>query len=166
MNKAKFLTVWVSLTAAWLLADSRASNAQERIPFELHRWLQPQSWMREGDQPVVSLGQPGEFDDTHIFAPCGQQENELFRLWYCGSRGRVEERVFEVGLALSPDGRKFEKSGDNPVFRFGDGKHSILTPTIIREDGKWRMWFAARTNDLGRLCIPRGAPLCDAGNEW
>jgi hypothetical protein len=51
--------------------------------------------------------------------------------------------VFELGLATSRDGQRFEKVGNNPVFRFGDGEHSVLTPTILRDEGKWRMWFSA-----------------------
>jgi len=63
----------------------------------------------------------------------------------------VDQRVFRLGLAQSGDGKSFEKSEANPVFGFGDDKHSVLTPTILchpdgavlREDGKLRMWFSA-----------------------
>jgi hypothetical protein len=74
-----------------------------------------------------------------------------YHLWYCGSTGIVAERVFDLGLATSRDGRRFEKHSPNPVFRFGDGKHSILTATLLRrpdgsllrENGKLRMWFSS-----------------------
>ncbi len=115
------------------------------------RWLQPQDWKRDTEGPIIKLGDDGAFDDMHIFAPCVAWEDEQFRLWYCGSRGTVKERVFRLGLATSKDGRVFEKHLDNPVFEFGDGKHSILTPTLLRnadgsllrEDGQMRMWFSA-----------------------
>jgi len=75
----------------------------------------------------------------------------FFALWYCGSRGAVAERVFRLGLATSRDGRRFDKSPSNPVFEFGDGKHSVLTPAVLRSpdggvlrhEGKLRMWFSA-----------------------
>jgi predicted GH43/DUF377 family glycosyl hydrolase len=132
------------LVLALLAAPAADCPAQgSRVPAELQRWLQPQSWERNGNGPVLGLGAPGEFDDMHLFAPCVRHEDDRFWLWYSGSRGKVAERVFELGLASSRDGRQFDKVADNPVFRFGDGRHSVLTPTVLREDGQWRMWFAA-----------------------
>ena len=119
---------------------------------EVDRWLQAeQAWERDTDGPVVSLGTRGQFDDTHIFAPMVARENDRFLLWYCGSRGSVAERVFRMGLATSRDGRTFAGHEENPVFSFGDGKHSILTPTLLRhpdgnalrENGRLRMWFSS-----------------------
>ncbi|MEW6304164.1 MAG: acetylxylan esterase [Verrucomicrobiota bacterium] len=130
----------LALAFCWLAA--LAAFAQP-VPPDLHRWLAPQTWQRDTDGPVISLGHAGAFDDTHLFAPCVDSQDNVFRLWYCGSRGKVEERVFDLGLATSKDGRAFEKFANNPVFRFGDGKHSILTPTILRDGGKLRMWFSA-----------------------
>ncbi len=121
-------------------------------PPELHRWLaSPQAWVRDTQRPILSLGQPGSLDDTHIFAPAVAYEEDLFKLWYCGSRGAVDQRVFRLGLATSCDGRSFQRHGDQPVYEFADGKHSILTPTLLRrsdgttlrEDGKLRLWFSS-----------------------
>ena len=78
-------------------------------------------------------------------------ENGKYHLWYCGSRGTVAERVFRLGLAVGRDGRTFPERSREAVFEFGDGEHSILTPTllrnpdgsVLREDGKLRMWFSS-----------------------
>jgi len=119
---------------------------------DLNRWLQKkQDWQRDTDGPIVSLGKPGAFDDTHIFAPMVSLEDDIFRLWYCGSTASVQQRVFKMGLATSRDGRQFAAHGKNPIYGFADGKHSVLTPTLlrnpdgstIREDGKLRMWFCS-----------------------
>lgn len=118
---------------------------------DMDRWLAPQDWTRDTDKPVVSLGAAGEFDDMHLLAPVVTRENDGFRLWYCGSRGKVAERVFRLGLATSADGKTFTKHPGGPVFDFGDARHSILTPTLlraldgtpVREDGKMRMWFSS-----------------------
>ena len=120
------------------------------VPRELTKWLGPQKWQRDVDGPIVSLGEAGQFDDTHIFAPAVAFENDRFSLWYCGSRGSVAERVFQLGLATSSDGRRFTKHKE-PVFEFGDGRHSILTPTLLRspngatlrENRRLRMWFSS-----------------------
>lgn len=127
-------------------------DGQAELPPKLRPWLAaPQNWHRDCNGPVVSLGEPGTFDDKHIFAPAVAVEDGRFRLWYSGSRGSVAERVFRLGLATSQDGCHFCKHAGNPVYEFGDGKHSILTPTLLRrgdgsplrEAGKLRMWFSS-----------------------
>jgi len=117
----------------------------------LERWLGPQQWTHDTDRPVISLGPSGAFDDQHIFAPCVIRENARYLLWYCGSRGTVEDRVFGLGLFIGADGRNFERHAENPVLTFDDKRHSVLTPTLladvhgtpIREEGKLRMWFSS-----------------------
>lgn len=141
------------------LAMALAAPAVAEYPRELARWFEPQAWQRDVDAPIVSLGEAGEFDDMHIFAPAAAEENGRFLLWYSGSRGTPGNRVFRLGLASGADGKRFEKSGDNPVFEFGDGAHSVLTPallrnpdgTVHREAGKLRMWFSAATLGKGGL---------------
>jgi dienelactone hydrolase/predicted GH43/DUF377 family glycosyl hydrolase len=139
MNQFRLIVIFV--TTISLTPPGVADEAQ--VPRELQRWLSPQEWVRDRNEPVIRLGGSAEFDAQHVFAPCVVRDSEQFRLWYCGSRGTVAERVFELGLAVSSDGRDFAKFDGNPVYRFGDGKHSILTPTILRDNDQWRMWFAA-----------------------
>ncbi len=138
-------------------------EARREVPPELDRWLQPQDWRRDTDGPVLSLGAAGDFDDTHIFAPCVVKLDDGYRLWYSGSTGAVEERVFHLGLAKSDDGRNFQRASTLPVFRFGDDKHSVLTSTLLRnsdgtpqrEDDKLRLWFSSTdfVNGSGRHAL-------------
>lgn len=132
--------------------SSAGENARNGVASKaLSRWLVPQRWKRDTPGAVLRLGKRGAFDDRHIFAPCVARENKSYRMWYCGSRGTVANRVFSVGLAESADGRTFRRSSSTPVFDFGDGKHSILTPTLLRnpdgsvrrENGRLRMWFSS-----------------------
>ncbi len=128
-----------------------SSTAPAAPKTDLARWLAPQPWRRDVDRPVVALGSPGEFDDTHLFAPCVARMDDRFWLWYCGSRDEVSRRVFKLGLATSPDGRRFTKHPQGPVLAMPDGEHSVLTPTLlrrtdgepIRENGRLRMWFSS-----------------------
>ncbi len=134
-----------------ILLANPAPAAEPKVPKAVVPWLAPQNWIRDTDGPALSLGSESAFDDTHIFAPCVVRSGERFDLYYCGSRVSVAERVFHVGLATSADGGKFTRVKANPIFEFGDGKHSILTPTILRDttgavtldQGKWRMWFSS-----------------------
>lgn len=69
-----------------------ACPADDAVSPELQRWLQPQEWVRDRTEPVLALGRAGEFDAMHIFAPCVARDTDQFRLWYCGSRGKVAAR--------------------------------------------------------------------------
>ena len=143
MNRAIYSSLFLAATAVSAVGDE--------WPDELNAWLTPQSWERDTDGPVLCLGEPGHFDDTHIFAPTVIRENDRYLMWYCGSRGTVNERVFRLGLATSDNGRDFGRHKKNPVFAFGDDRHSVLTPTLLRrpngqvlhEDGRLRMWFSS-----------------------
>ena len=88
-----------------VLAPLGQSQGADEPPPTLMRWLGPQNWVRDVDRPVVELGQPGQFDDRHIFAPCVAQIDGQFLLWYSGSSKDVANRVFSLGLATSDDGQ-------------------------------------------------------------
>ncbi len=128
-----------------------AKGARAETPAEFKRWFAEQTWERDTDGPIISLGERGDFDDSHIFAPAVAKTGRGFQLWYCGSRGTVGQRVFKLGLATSKDGRAFEKHSSNPVFTFGNKKDSILTPTVLRnpngttlrENDSLRIWFSS-----------------------
>ncbi|HEX2474841.1 MAG TPA: hypothetical protein VHK01_08850 [Lacipirellulaceae bacterium] len=142
-----------------ILADDAISSASKA-------WLGPQNWVRDLDEPTLSLGEPGAFDDTHLFAPMVLREDDHYRLWYCGSTGLAHDvaptrvpdrRLFKIGLATSDDGLRFKKYAANPIFQIDSHARSILTPTIlrdadgrpVREAGKLRMWFTSGDLSVG-----------------
>src|SRR5262245_42144558 len=144
---------WV--VALWAAVGS-LMPARAQPPRELAKWLGPQRWEKDVAGPILSLGAAGAFDDMHIFAPAVIKEKDHYLLWYNGSRGTRTMRVFRLGLATSKDGKAFERSEKNPVLEFKDGVRSVLTPallrqgdgTVLREDGKLRLWHSAA--DLAR----------------
>lgn len=75
----------------------------------LDRWLALQEWTRDTDGPVVSLGAKGDFDDMHLLGPMAVREEGKFRFWFCGSSGKVADRVFSLELASGEDGTHFTK---------------------------------------------------------
>jgi predicted GH43/DUF377 family glycosyl hydrolase len=157
---------------AMLLGWLSLASAQSPPP-EVARWLAPQAWERDVDGPIVSLGEPGRFDDMHIFAPAVTEEAGRFLMWYCGSRGTPGNRVFRLGLATSNDGKSFQKHEANPVLQFADGAHSVLAPallrnadgSLLRENGKQRMWFASATLGKGGLHRLHQSTSAD-GIQW
>src|SRR6187397_1576512 len=73
------------------LGTSQSLADETNVPYELRPWLQTQQWVRENSEPIVQLGKSGQFDDMHLFAPCVVHEDRQYRLFYCGSRGSVEQ---------------------------------------------------------------------------
>lgn len=139
----------LAATAVFWSATLEPAEAQS-IDALLKRYS-TQEWRRDVGEPVIRLGAPGDFDDTHVLSPCVAKIGRRYFLWYVGSQGKVADRVFRLGLAVSDDGREFQKHASGPVLQFSDGKRSILTPTLlaqnngvpVRDNGKLRMWFAA-----------------------
>jgi hypothetical protein len=114
----------------------------------------PQRWVRDSPGPVLSLGDPGAFDDAHLFAPCVTFDSARarYRMWYCGSRGAVNARVFRLGHATSNDGVRFTRS-PAPVFEMPEPTLSILTPAMLTQpDGTLSMWFSCA--DLTKRADP------------
>lgn len=137
-------------------------------------WLAgPQVWRYDTEEPVLELGEAGAFDDTHVFAPCVYFEDGQYTMFYSGSQGAVADRVFRMGRAVSTDGVHFTKD-NGPVFEFGDGRHSILTPTllrgengaVLRENGRLQLWFASA--DMTQSGAPHALYRSDSadGTTW
>ncbi len=158
-----------------------AGRVSGQQPPELVPWLTDQIWHRDVDGPVLSLGSPGEFDDTHIFAPTVARENGKYLMWYCGSRGFAhdlavtrtrDERIFSLGLATSDDGRHFVRH-PGPVLTLPTPRLSILTPAILRdskgnvlrEQNKMRMWFTSAGIGGGQSHAVQQSISSD-GIEW
>jgi hypothetical protein len=82
--------------------------------------------------------------------------------------------VFDLGLAASSNGRSFQKDSANPVFRFGDGRHSVVTATLLRnsdgtplrEDGQLRMSFTAADLTAGTGRHSLHETRSDDGINW
>ena len=117
-------------------------------------------WIRDGS-PALELGNAGSFDDAHVLAPFVVYEEGRYTMWYSGSRSIAEnERVFELGVAVSDTGCRFDRLRSHPVLEWHEPGGSILTPcllrasdgSLLRESGRLRMWFS-----VTHFAIP-GAP--------
>lgn len=136
-----------------LLAGCAANDAGSGVRPAALRPL-PVEWQRPLARPCISLGREGEFDSHHLHAPAvvlSETQGRIhYRMFYCGS-GPEPNRLFKIGLADSRDGLAWQKRPGGPVLAFGDGKTSLVTPSILRdpaageagERGRLRMWVAA-----------------------
>lgn len=95
-----------------------------------------------GDQPIVSKGQPGTWDDRFTDPGAVIYHDGMFHMFRNGFRGFPAES--QVGYVTSPDGFTWTKQGDEPVFETNDipyAKIAMYASSVIWEDGCWVLFF-------------------------
>ena len=97
--------------------------------------------------PLVAPGPAGAFDDSGAAMGCLVVQGTARWLYYLG--WNISDRSVpwrnSIGLAISEDdGRRFAKVADTPVVGRNDiDPHSLSYPWILREQGRWRMWYGS-----------------------
>lgn len=114
-------------------------------------------WRRYGDDPVLGLGNPGEWDENYAtFGTVARDQDGDWHLWYSGGVSASNEGI---GYASSDDGIHWTKDPENPILHITDGVPwrdvRTYTPSVLisptRFDGHGeaallKMWFSGRTN--------------------
>jgi predicted GH43/DUF377 family glycosyl hydrolase len=98
-------------------------------------------WQRRSGKPVLSPEKPWE--KVAVMCPhvLYDKEGKLYRMWYSGGEQGEHNAI---GYATSPDGMKWTKHKDNPVFR-PDPKNAwekdrVTGCQVIRQGG-WHLMF-------------------------
>jgi hypothetical protein len=100
------------------------------------------------DQPILTSGKIGTFDDSGIM-PCSliEKEDKIY-LYYTGWNQSVTVPYRNsIGLAVSTDGGiSFQRAFDGPIVdRNMYEPYLAITPYVYREDNDWHMWYASGT---------------------
>lgn len=98
------------------------------------------------EQPILSLGALGEFDEFGTYPVSVTREGDEIRAYYAGWT-RCESVPFNVaiGVAVSRDGGKsFEKLGTGPVLSYTLDEPFVLSgPKVRRFNGQWQLFYIA-----------------------
>jgi hypothetical protein len=109
---------------------------------------QPENVLYVHDQPILSLGRPGTFDDSGIMPSWIVNHQNKKYLYYMGWNVKVSVPYHvSIGLAVSEDGgRSFEKVSEGPLMDRSIEEPFFSTgPCVLREEERWRMWYASVT---------------------
>ena len=87
-------------------------------------------WVRYEHNPVLNLGDAGEFDDTRIQKGEVLIINDEFHLWYTGRSSSIAA----LGYATSPDGINWTKYSGNPVMSPEYLVHFITCGMVVGTD--------------------------------
>ncbi|GAB2909375.1 glycoside hydrolase family protein [Paralcaligenes ginsengisoli] len=102
--------------------------------------------LRISEQPILSLGGLGEFDEFGTYPVSVIRDGEDVRAYYAGWT-RCESVPFNVaiGCAISKDGGKtFKKLGNGPVLGYSLDEPFVLSgPKIRRFNDLWYLWYIA-----------------------
>lgn len=100
------------------------------------------------DDVAVPIGTAGTFDDRGATSSCAVIDDYRVLLYYTGwNVGVTVPFYLEIGCAVSTDGgATFAKVATGPVLG-RTRRDPILTasPSVLVEDGVWRMWYVSGT---------------------
>jgi hypothetical protein len=100
------------------------------------------------DQPILSLGKLGTFDDNGIMPSWIVNHGSKKYLYYIGWNPQVTVAYrLSIGLAISEDGGKsFSKYSEGPICdRDVDEPYFNTAPCVIVDGPSWKMWYVSCT---------------------
>jgi len=106
----------------------------------------PSSVLKEADDPVLAPGELAMFDDSGCSIGCilqvGQQRYLYYMGWHLTVRVPWQNAL---GLAISDGpGLPFKRYSKFPVVPLDEvDPYTISYPWVIREEGKFRMWYGS-----------------------
>ena len=99
------------------------------------------NWTKYSNNPILTPGTSGSWDDLLISAPRIIKINDTFRMWYWGSDGSNTR----IGHAISYDGINWTKRAVNPVMDVGKSgewdDYTVRDHTIIKDGQTYKMWY-------------------------
>ncbi len=101
------------------------------------------------DQPIIALGKIGTFDDEGMMPSDLVTHQSRVYFFYSGWNQRVTSAYHNTtGLLFSDDGGvTFHRDFDGPILdRIPTEPYMAVTPTVLLEDGVWRMWYVSGTS--------------------
>jgi hypothetical protein len=108
----------------------------------------PDGVLAYSQRPHLSYGELGAFDDAGAMTGSLVRDGDRRWLYYIGwTRGVSVPFYTFIGCAVSEDGgQTFTRVSPAPVLERAQTDPYITTsPWVIREDGRWRMWYVSGT---------------------
>jgi predicted GH43/DUF377 family glycosyl hydrolase len=106
---------------------------------------EPTRPLRVAEEPVLSPGRVGTFDDSGASMGCLVLAGGVRHLYYLGwNLGVTVPWRNSIGLAVSRNGGPFVRISEAPVLDRGHADpFSVSYPWVLVERGRWRMWYGS-----------------------
>jgi len=107
-----------------------------------HAWsLDGIDWTKDPNNPILDLGNPGEWDDEAVIHPYVVFEDPLYRMWYNGHDGTTQRILY----AYSLDGVQWTRFTDHSMLEPGDpGSWDDLAlgpVSVLHAINRYHMWY-------------------------
>lgn len=120
------------------------------------------TWTRVPNNPVLSIGQPGEWDSMGIRHPFVFYDGDYYFMYYSGYAGiGAYGPGYSIGLAISTDGYNWEKQGIvlERADQYWFDNAGVSEPTGLLEPGIIKMWFVGKRTGRRRVGFAQSEPL-------
>jgi len=136
--------------------SSRDGDGRSHCSFFEADLRAPRRTLRESPQPVLSPGGLGTFDEDGAMGSWIVEEAGRLLLYYFGwNRALSVPFRNAIGVAESTDrGESFTKLGPGPLLdRNRRDPYFVSNPCVVKEGGRWRMWYLSC---VGWEALPAG----------
>ena len=101
------------------------------------------NWSKHLQNPVLTVGEPGSWDENWVWAPEVLFDGSIWKMWYTGSSN---VSGYQIGYATSADGIDWVKHENNPIFtddpEFPWEMSSATSPYVMLNQGVYHMWYS------------------------
>lgn len=124
--------------------STRDSQNRSSIGFIEVDITNPSKILKISEKPILSFGNIGAFDDSGVMGSSIVNFEGKKYLYYIGwTIPKNTPFKWAIGLAISSDnGKSFKKFSEGPIMdRNYVDPFLVSSPTVIFEDGVWKMWY-------------------------
>jgi hypothetical protein len=97
------------------------------------------------NNPVLSPGSPGSWDDVLVFGPCVLFDGSIYHMWYNAWNGSQNE-LMRIGHATKPHPDSiWTKDTNKPVLSYEVGEWDyprVDAPWVIYDGNTYHMWYS------------------------
>ena len=110
--------------------------------------LSQQNWLKYSNNPILTLGLSGSWDDTKMEHPIVIHDSENYKMWYIAFGERKQ-----VGLATSDDGCDWTKYPGNPVLKAEPStwENSVGTGPVLFDGTTYKMWYSGESGSTNKI---------------
>ena len=100
------------------------------------------TWGRDPENPLLSVGSPGEWDNAGVSNPCVLYTGTRYEMFYTGNDG---SQGYRIGYAVSTDGVNWQKYPENPVLDVGVqgewDEQRVADASVLATGTSYKMWY-------------------------
>jgi hypothetical protein len=107
-----------------------------------------------GSTPLLEPARPGRFDDSGISLGCIVPADDNWHLYYLGwNLGVAAPWRNSIGMAIGDPGTPFfSRFSEGPLMdRTTYDPYSLSYPCVVREGGRWHMWYGCALEFSDRI---------------